>query len=145
MNHHRDSLGLSSLNPHTILNLAAKDQTDFMCINHVLQHEQPKESKKQSWDRVIYYHGNFNKVGENVLFTFLNTPIDIKGHSLFVTNYEELAYALFLSWKYSPVHYANMITPDYKNSGLQIGIDPTTNRIYSANVFGGEFPYGRSF
>lgn len=138
LNHHRDSLELSPLHPHTILNLAAKDQTDFMCTNHVLQHEQPKESKKGPSERVVYYRGNFNMVGENVLFTLLNTPIDTKEYSLFITNYEELAYALFLSWKYSPPHYKNMITPEYKFSGLQIGIDPTTNKIYSANVFGGE-------
>lgn len=138
LNHLRDSLGLTKLNTNNTLSLAAKDHTDFMVSTCLLQHEQPKESKKSPSERVIYYRGNFDGVGENILYTVLNTNIDIKGHALFITNYDELAYAMFLTWKFSPPHFANMIRPDFKFSGLHIGLDSKNNRIYSANVFGGE-------
>jgi uncharacterized protein YkwD len=138
LNHLRDSLHLTKLKGNSILDSAAKDQSAFMAKKKILTHDQPTAIKKEPFNRVEYYNGSFNLVGENVLMLPLNIPFTIKSKQFVILNYEELAYCMFLTWKNSPGHYKNMITPGYKNSGLYVSYDAKSNSIYSANVFGGD-------
>lgn len=44
------------------------------------------------------------------------------------------------SWKKSPGHFSNMISPEYNEIGIAVAYDPRTNRLYWTQVFGTESP-----
>ncbi len=146
LNKYRENIHLTKLQDHSILNKAAQDQSNYMSIINELTHDQTKPSKKQPSDRVLYYLGNFNSVGENVLFVFFdeskeNTPPS----NTSVKTYEDLATAMFINWKNSPPHHKNMIHADYRYSGIAITYQAKNKKIFAAQVFSGEEYHPPSF
>lgn len=120
-----------------LLHLPAKDQAHYMDSIHALTHNQKVKGKETPTDRVMYYHGTHDEVGENCIKIYLRKSMKTKYSKEPVTanTYEEAAEALFLGWKNSPPHFKNMIEPKYDVSGLGFKFSADSNVLYAAQVF----------
>lgn len=140
LNKLRDSLALPQLNHETgSLQKASWDQADYQSFHDTLTHFQKATIKKTPTDRINFYGGNFETNGENVCVLSIHQVNQFKNKQAFeIQTYQELSYALFIIWKYSPPHYMNMINPAFIWSGLSCVYNKNTDKIYAANVFGGK-------
>jgi uncharacterized protein YkwD len=138
LNDLRKSKGASVLSPDAVLKKAAQDQADFMNVNDTLTHARIIPAKKNPSLRVLFYGGQNDGVGENVLFNFINIPTTSKytKETTTINTYEEAAEAVFQSWKHSPGHYKNMIEPKYDVQGIAFSFNPKTKKMYASQVFG---------
>jgi uncharacterized protein YkwD len=131
VNNLRDSLGLNSLQTNDTLKLAAEGHSQYMAKHDVLGHEQKSNKTKTPAKRVKLLGGDeFEMIGENVLFT--NTKSFPKSNK----KIDELAYQMFLIWKTSPGHYANMINPSYTLGDFGFALNEKTQKIYVTQVCG---------
>ena len=142
LNQHRKEKVLSSLGSDPILKKAAKDQSDFMRSKNMVTHGQPTADKSSPEKRVAYYKGTHDRIGENCIAIYLKTPMKTKYSKipLKISTYDQAAQALFLGWKNSPLHYKNMLTPDYELQGLGFSFNADSNILYVAQVFSAK-PY----
>lgn len=117
---------------------AASDHAQFMQRKQKITHFQTFNGAKRSpKNRVNFYGGGFDIVGENVLLTHLNLNAAINDDkSERISTYEALAAAMVLQWKNSPPHYANMISHEYKHTYTSTAIDED-GTVYGCQVFGG--------
>jgi uncharacterized protein YkwD len=138
LNELRRSKSLSTLGTDDILKKAAKDQADYMNAADTLTHFQKEPAKKTPTDRVRFYKGQNDGVGENCLFIYLQTPITskTKKEPLVINTYAEAAEHIFIQWKNSPGHYKNMIEPSYDVQGLSFSYNAGKKKLFAAQVFG---------
>lgn len=122
---------LKSLGFDHTLEQAAVMHSEFMALNHLLQHQEVDPKKLTPKARVVFYGGtDFELVGENVSQSAPQTfPLTKESVSA-------LAKDFFERWRKSPGHYANMINRDYELGDLAFSVDPSTNVIYATHVFG---------
>lgn len=122
---------LKSLVFNHTLERAAVIHSEFMALNHVLQHEEVDPKKVSPKARVNFCGGtDFEIVGENVIQSSPQIfPMSKESVSI-------LAKELFEAWRKSPGHYANMINKNYELGDLAFEVDNTNNVIYATNVFG---------
>jgi uncharacterized protein YkwD len=130
INKHRLSLKLSELNPNQYLKMAADDHSNYLSSQKKLSHNQTDPKKHSPKDRVDFYKGNFNTIGENVLYSYLET----KKHN--DKDLDKVANDLFLQWKNSPPHYKNITSKDYTHGAIGLKYDQKTNKIFATHVFG---------
>jgi len=102
---------LDSLKHDASLDNASSDHAAYMGENDVLTHTQRSREKRNPQDRVIFYGGNHNIVGENVLFVPLTQMLDDANGKL---TYQKLAKEIVEVWKASKEHYENMLNPEYQ-------------------------------
>ncbi len=123
--------GSQPLSFDSVLKKAAQNQSDYMAQEDELTHSQKRFDWSTPRKRVLKLKGNdFAIVGENVLFSKeQNFPLS-------KSELQELAKEMFLGWKNSPGHYANMIDPEYRLGDFGFKKSSKTNRIYAAHVFG---------
>lgn len=127
----RKSKGLPPLILHDDLQKAAQLHADYMQKNRDLSHEERIDSLKTPRKRIEQFSKKFNVFGENILYTKpKKTPI--KRGLL-----KRIAHEMFIAWKNSPGHYANMISDAYTHSDFGFTYDQKSKRIYAAHVFGG--------
>ena len=134
VNELRDSLGLETLSNDRILAKAAKDQSIYCYNVRKLTHDQETYHKEHVYNRVEFYGGTHAGVGENV--AFIGWPSGSSKDDSPPT-YDSIAHRFFLNWKNSPGHYANMVTPEFRFSGIRFTWDQNKKRLYAAHVFGG--------
>ncbi len=115
---------------HT-LEQAAVMHSEFMALNHLLQHQEVDQKKLTPKARVVFCGGlDFELIGENIIQSVPQTFPMTKEHIA------SLAKDLFEGWRKSPGHYANMINKNYELGDLAFSVDPSTNVIYATHVFG---------
>ncbi len=131
INQLRNSKGLKPLESNIILRKAAKNQSVYMAENKKLGHSQLKFELGSPKKRVKYFKGfEFVLVGENVLHTSrIRLPLNKK-------KLESIADEMFLSWKNSSGHYANMVKPEYEFGDIDFQYDSGKQVIYATHVFG---------
>ena len=108
INNLRISKGLKPLIFNGTLRIAAEFHSNYMVNNDTLTHDEKDAKYSSPSDRVMAFSGSdFELVGENILYSKTqNFPL--KNKDIIV-----LAEEMFLDWKNSPGHYANMIYPQY--------------------------------
>lgn len=127
----RKSKGLPSLILHDDLQKAAQLHANYMQKNRDLSHEERIDSLKTPRKRIEQFSKKFNVFGENILYTKpKRTPIKR-------TLLKRIAHEMFIAWKNSPGHYANMISDAYTHGDFGFAYDQKSRRIYAAHVFGG--------
>ncbi|WP_046759020.1 CAP domain-containing protein [Kordia jejudonensis] len=127
----RKSKGVPALILHPDLEKAAQLHADYMQKNSDLTHEQRVDSLRTPKKRIAQFSEKFNVFGENILYT-KPTKTPIKKGLL-----KRIAHEMFIAWKNSPRHYANMISDNYTHGDFGFTYDKRTKRIYAAHVFGG--------
>jgi len=131
INQERISVELVPLETNSVLKKAAKIQSIYMSRTGSLTHSQVKPEVATPTKRVKFFKGfEFVLVGENVLFSANFTP------PLNKLKVQKLAKEMFLSWKNSPDHYANMIKPEFDFGDIDFQFEPKSKRIYATHVFG---------
>ncbi|MBU2018521.1 MAG: CAP domain-containing protein [Bacteroidetes bacterium] len=133
VNELRVSKGIEPLGLSRILKSAAEMQTTYMISNTTLSHFQNSSKLRTPDLRVKSIQGGdrYSITGENILFTKPQI-----GPTFDTLKMLKIATELFEIWKASPPHYANMIFPDYGNSGIYLDIHPKSRVIYATQVFG---------
>lgn len=133
----RADLKLNTLNADKILAKAATDQAQYQKEKHLLTHEQKVKGKEKALNRVLFYNGTHDLVGENCIKIPLKRSYKSKysKKDITVNTYGEAGEALFLGWKTSPGHYKNMIDFDYDVYGLGFSYDKDSSYLYCTQVF----------
>ncbi|WP_027420891.1 CAP domain-containing protein [Crocinitomix catalasitica] len=124
---------LDTLVQDDLLELAAQDHADYMALNDAIGHDQKSKIKRSPYNRVVYYKGAHNLVGENVLSYPLAYEINKSKGKL---TYEKLAKELIDLWIKSKPHYKNLIEPNFKHIAHAITIKD--GMIYACEVFANE-------
>lgn len=123
---------LDTLGHDNILQDAADDHAQYMSQEKALGHDQKSKAKRTPQDRVLFYNGTHELIGENVQVVNVIYLVDKSKGRL---TYDQLAKEIVDNWKGSKPHYANMIREDYALQGL--GIKMTSEGdIYLCQVFG---------
>ena len=121
------------------LKKAADDQAMYMMKKKNLTHFQDNPKKKEVDDRIKFYGMKKSKVGENINYTFIFTPISNGKKKTYVnTTYEETANDITKLWVNSKGHFENMIDPDYYYTAVAISYDKKLKRVYAVQDFSSE-------
>jgi uncharacterized protein YkwD len=92
------------------LDAASQDHANYMSVENVLSHAQKSKTKNLPFDRVKFYKGSHEKVGENIqLIPLYQKVAKSKGRM----TYQKLAKEMVANWKKSSGHYKNMINEDF--------------------------------
>ncbi len=128
---------VSNLQIEMALFSASDDHARYMLLKEKLTHKQKNRLKKTAKNRVDFYGQQFNLVGENIQLNNLNlNAVSSDKKNLRIDTYEKLAEQLVLTWKNSPLHFANMINSDFLTTFCSIAVSPS-GEIYACQVFGG--------
>jgi len=131
LNDHRSELGLSVLQADPILKKAAILHSQYMSRNDTLTHFQKSKRLRDPKSRVLQSGGFiFISVGENVLKS-APVPLRLKSEKVKI-----IAKEMFLGWKNSPGHYANMIDPEFTFGDFGFALDKQNKVIYATHVLG---------
>lgn len=130
VNAYRAENGLGILDSDPILEKAALSQSEYMAKYDTVTHAQKKGTLKTVAKRVKYFKGKtFESIGENCL------SHSVESFRLSKKEIAQLARDLFLQWKNSPPHNANMLGTEYTFSGIGFKEDLKKNQIFAAQVF----------
>ena len=130
VNELRSKQGLALLLPDPKLAEAAKLHSDYMAKKNDFSHEEKSAATKDPKKRVEKAGGKeFDYVGENILQT-VPQVFPLKSKQL-----KELAGSMFLQWKNSPGHYANMINSEYTFCDFGFTVHSKTKAVYATQVF----------
>lgn len=131
VNELRDSIGLKPLKSDSVLKLAATNHSEYMAKFKDLSHEEKFSKTKTPTKRVVLEGGtDFEIIGENILYE------NIKKNPSSSKKIDELAKSMFLAWKNSPPHYANMINSSYVFGDFGFAFDTKNEKIYATQLFG---------
>lgn len=121
------------------LRRAAELHVTWMNGKGKLSHIQNKSKSKTPQKRVELVGGNSSFIGENIAYTLFNIEMtNKKGKRYTNTTYESIASDLVEMWRLSKGHYKNIITKEFKTTGIALAIDFEKNKVYAVQVFGGE-------
>jgi len=136
INQLRASKKAGPLSPDPLLAKAALDQNKFITQRGKLSHEQGAKSPKQTVsDRVAYYGGHYDMVGENLqLWGFMVITQGRKSTTEYTT-YKEAAEGLVKNWVSSKPHYENLVRKEFKLVGTAIGFNQNDNGLYATQVY----------
>lgn len=130
---------LVGLTKNNTLAKAAKSHADWMSETGKFSHIQNKSKSKTPQKRVELVGGNSSFIGENIAYTLFNIEMtNKKGKRYTNTTYESIASDLVEMWRLSKGHYKNIITKEFKTTGIALAIDFEMNKVYAVQVFGGE-------
>ncbi len=107
----RDRKRMDTLLPDQTLEKAADDHAKYMSENQVLTHAQKSKTKRTPYDRVVFYGGTHNAVGENIQVQPIAQMYEDANGKL---TYQKLAKEIAETWKASKEHYENILNPDYQ-------------------------------
>ena len=124
-----------------VLQLAADDHARYLAKKGALSHFQEGSKKKYDpQNRVEYFGGVGYQTGENAA----EHPIQVllvkkKGYTVNkVKTYEQSALLFVQQWVHSPMHFKNLVKDEFSRTGIAVGFDPKTKRIYAVQVFSPE-------
>ncbi len=130
---------ISGLIKNQYLVKAALSHVDWMVEKGKFSHIQNKSKTKTPQNRVKLVGGNDSFVGENIAYTLFDIEMtNKKGQQYINKSYEAVANDLVQMWRNSKGHYKNIITKDYKSTGVALAVDFEKNKVYAVQVFGGE-------
>ena len=143
VNDYRADHSIDALSKESPCILAAKDHCKYILRSGKYDHKQPSENKKYAKQRVRYYNGTYEAVGENLNEILYDQPFRFYGEDFdayhVVTTYEEAARLIVYGWTTSRSHKRTMLNNHYHFTGIATGFDRRQNKIYAVQVFGGTY------
>jgi uncharacterized protein YkwD len=121
----------------SILHIAAKYHANWMNENNKFAHEEKTNPTMLTPQMRVNHYGATNYlVGENIIKSYINTPLeDKKGKPYINKTYEDMVNDFVKGWVNSPGHYKNIITKEYDITGVSISINTKKNLIYAVQKF----------
>ena len=128
---------LQALSNDTRLIKAAEDHACYLTKKKSLLHTQHKKNKKNPWDRLSFYEVQFNSCGENLQYIQPMYPFQLKKEKQATEfqTYERLAKVLVTNWRYSKMHYKNIIHKYFTHSYVICCYDPEGKRLIAVQLF----------
>lgn len=127
INEVRKEQKLPALTQDAILFDAAQFHAEYLVKAGKLTHYQTKDKYKKPVNRVRAFGGKHSVVAENVAYQQFESG---------TRTYEELAKKFVRQWVKSSGHYRNIINPKVNESGVAVGVDTKTGKVYAVQVFG---------
>lgn len=121
--------GKQPLQRHKDLAKAAKLHSKYMVSRNSLNHIQINTAFPKPKDRVNNFNKSFTNVGENILYT------RSKKLPLSKSDIKKLAIEMYISWRNSPGHYANMISDAFQYGDFGFMYNSKTKRVFATHVF----------
>jgi uncharacterized protein YkwD len=145
LNKERTNIGLSRLSSNDTLKDAAADQARYISNLGKLSHHQPKKTKAKTRDRVEFYGGKMQGIGENTAFIKIFEPALYKGKTgaidtATISSYNRAADYLVYAWMNSTAHKTNILYPKYTETGLKVIYNPELKTLFSVQVFAYPYP-----
>ena len=140
----RKESNLNPLKQNAILKKAAEDQAKYISSIGKLSHKQPAKNKAKTRNRVEFYGGKMQGIGENTAFikVFRTALFKGKGGQIDTVNIntkEQAAEYFVHAWMNSAPHKVNILYPDYKETGLKVVYNKSEKALYAVQVFA--YPY----
>lgn len=139
----RNSSNVVPLKWNDTLAKAAQDQAEYIRKTGSLGHLQPVKGKEKLRDRVEFYGGNMQGMGENAAFVIVNKNTVFRSKTgmdtIVVDTYSEIGSQLVTTWMLSEAHKKNIQFPKFKETGLGFAYDSITHKMFAVQVFA--FPY----
>lgn len=121
-----------------ILFQAAKDQSDYILKTEKVTHDQSNKKKATPFDRVVFYNGMNNEVGENAMQTVLGAKVKAGLERITLKTYDDVANAFALSWAAAKESPQVLFNVNYYNVGTSVVLDDKTKKIVATQVYGSE-------
>jgi uncharacterized protein YkwD len=140
INQERIRNNLKSLTTNYILQQAALDQAKYVSGLGKLSHSQPLKEKAKAKDRVKYYGGSMQAVGENIAYIKIFESAVYKGETgtvdtTTISSYEQAADYLVYAWLNSAPHKTNILFPKYTETGVKVVYNAKLKTLFSVQVF----------
>ena len=136
--------GQSVLGSDVILKKAAEDQAKYISELGRLSHKQPSQEKAKTRNRVEYYGGKMQGIGENTAYIKIFQNALFKGENgqidtVQIQSLEKAAEYMVYAWMNSTVHKQNILYPKYTVSGIKVEYNKKRKALYGVQVFA--YPY----
>lgn len=139
INSHRASKNKTVLIDDAPAYLAAQNHSEYLLQTSKFTHNQRNSRMKSADKRLLHFGGKFTAVAENITLIYLFTPFyhhfESKSKARVIETYQDAAYHLYLSWIRSPSHYKNLISKEYRYSGLAVRFDKASGKLLATQVF----------
>ncbi len=148
INEQRNSKSLKEFMLDKNLQLAAADQADHILKSGKVEHEQPNKKKSTPLERVLFYNGLHNEVGENCMQVVLDTKIKIPGTNdkIILKTYQDVANVFVFAWTNAKESNQVVFNKVYFNVGTSVSFDVKSKKIIATQVYGSEpFIYPNSY
>ena len=119
---------------------AANDHVLFLTNSRQLTHFQNRNKRKKTPDdRIQFYGGDFDVVGENIQQINVDDIFDEVARDATPTLiYQTLAKILVENWRKSPPHYKNVIDKEFQFTYTSIAIKKDGS-IFACQLFSGNY------
>ncbi len=140
INEERAQKNQHALKQDPILKLAAADQSDYILKGGRVVHDQSNKKKATPFDRVMFYEGLINEVGENCMQTALGAKVKVAGSTARVTlkTYRDVATAIASAWISAKESPDVIFNSGYYNVGTSVMVDAKSKKIVATQVYGSE-------
>lgn len=122
---------VDSLIEDPTLDQAAQNHADYMAEENNLTHFQDDKALNRPYDRVKFFGGTHEKVGENIQLVPLDFKVKKSKNKL---TYQKLAKEVVDNWKRSSEHYKNMIHEGYNGVSHKYALKDGI--LFCCQVFG---------
>ncbi len=144
MNEIRVKNGIPELKRNHSLEKAAQDHVNYISKLGTLSHKQPSANKAKARQRVEFYGGKMQGVGENTAYIRVRDPALYKGENgqidtVSISTYEQAADYMTYAWMNSPHHKENIVYSDYVFTGIKVKYSERHRSLFAVQVFA--FPY----
>ena len=135
---------LTVLTENTILKKAAEDQANYISSKGMLSHRQPLKNKEKTRNRVEYYGGKMQGIGENTAYLKVFGKALFKGEkgqidTININTVDRAVDYFVYAWMNSVPHKTNILYPDYRETGLKVVYNKQRKALYGVQVFA--YPY----
>lgn len=144
LNELREKEKLTPLSENVVLKKAAEDQAKYISSIGKLSHRQPNKNKEKARNRVEFYGGKMQGIGENTAFikvfeTALYRGEDGGVDTVNITSINQAADYITYAWMNSESHKTNILYEKYTETGLKVIYNKQHNTLFAVQVFA--YPY----
>ncbi|MFT5512869.1 MAG: hypothetical protein ACI8SE_001268 [Bacteroidia bacterium] len=141
----RAKAGQNELADNAVLKMAAEDQAKYISQLGRLSHKQPKKEKAKTRNRVEFYGGKMQGIGENTAYIKIFQTALFRGEkgaidTVKIESLEKAADYIVYAWMNSPVHKQNILYPKYTVSGVKVEYNKERKALYGVQVFAYPYP-----
>lgn len=135
---------LSPLKENAVLKKAAEDQAKYISSIGKLSHRQPRKDKEKTRNRVEYYGGKMQGVGENTAYIKVFETALYKGKNgnidtVQIKTMKQATDYIIYAWMNSSPHKTNILYPKYSETGLKVVYNKQRKTLFAVQVFA--YPY----
>lgn len=135
---------LIPLKENQALKKAAEDQAKYISSIGKLSHRQPNKQKEKARNRVVFYGGKMQGIGENTAYIKVFETALYKGKNgqidtVNISSMDQAVDYIVYAWMNSEHHKTNILYEKFRETGLKVVYNKQLKTLYAVQVFG--YPY----